>query len=473
MPISPSLRSVRIVLTAWYTTLLVVAFTLFAISTYFYLQSLLLQTLDDDLTGETEWVLKTLAPRRDTAADSLRRGLLPEAIQSLLDDHFIANPRNYIVMIALRNGAILYQSEDWANLGPPPADTLRHRPAFSSRNSPQGGVRTCVNWQDPYIVQIAYPERPVDLALDHLSTIFAILAPLVIVFSASGGWLLAKLALRPIDSITDMANRITAHNLAERIPGRDVPDEIGRLIRTINNMIGRLQQSFTQIRQFSLNIAHELRTPLTILKGESELALRKQESNDETRQLAGIYLEETVRLSRIVDDLLTLAKTEAGQIKIQHEPLEWDKLVREVFEDAQLLSSSRELSVALNHNDPVILTGDSARLRQLLRNLVINAIQYTPPGGSIGISSVLNGDSVEISVRDTGIGIAPTDLPHIFQPFYRSERAHHHAMGGSGLGLAISQWIAHAHGGTILVASTQPGGSTFTVILPVRPPHLP
>lgn len=446
--------------------MLLVGFILFAGSIYFYLQNLLLGTLDDDLTDESEWVLR-VAARREPFADTTGKQQFSESAQTLLEDHFSTNPRNYVVMLASADGTMLFESENWANLLPPPTDTPSEERVFFSRGSPKGNVRVCVARHDPYLVQVAYPEHPVNQALTHLLSIFALLVPIVLLFSVSGGWLFATLALRPIDQITEMANRISASNLAERIPGRAVPDEIGRLITTINHMIERLQRSFNQIREFSLNIAHELRTPLTILKGESELAMTKELSPEEARQLANTYLEETVRLSRIVDDLLTLAKADAGQMKIQQVSLRFEGLVGELYEDAQLIGSSKGLTITLERNDPVTLMGDSSRLRQLLRNLVMNAIQYTPAGGTIRIASKRDPHGVEVSVQDTGIGIDAEDLPKIFQAFYRSDEARAHSAGGSGLGLAISRWIAQAHGGSIDVTSSPGNGSTFRVVLPL------
>lgn len=471
MKLIARLRSVRAVLTFWYSTILLIAFTLFAGSTYFYLHVLLLETLDQELADEADWVIRIVSLEQHTARDAVHATALPENLQTLLDDHFAKSTRNYIVLLNSEDGKILYESENRAGLVLHEGEVPAGEPVYVSKQTPKGTVRITARRSGPLILQIAYPERPVDLALDHLLSIFALLAPVALLFAVSGGWLLARFALRPIDNITEMAQRISAQNLAERIPERKVPDEIGRLIGTLNTMIERLQISFSQIRQFSMNVAHELRTPLTILKGESELALNKTLTSEQAQQLAQTYLEETVRLSRIVDDLLTLAKADAGQMKIQREALRLDRLVAEVYEDAQLLASDRNLSAVLERNDEIVIEGDSTRLRQLLRNLLMNAIQYTPAGGTIRIASRHLDQSVEVTVQDTGIGISAHDLPNIFQPFYRSETARNHAPGGSGLGLSISRWIAQAHGGEIHVSSTAGEGSTFRVVLPLRDFH--
>ena len=157
---------------------------------------------------------------------------------------------------------------------------------------------------------------------------------------------MAGLILRPIRQISSMANRITAQNLSNRLPERNVDDELGTLIGTMNGMIARLQSSFEEMRQFSMNVAHELKTPLTIMKGESELALSKSLSLDEMHELIQTYLEETMRMSRIVDDLLTLAKADSGQIIVQREPVQLDVIIHDLYEDAQVLTAPKEISVA-------------------------------------------------------------------------------------------------------------------------------
>jgi signal transduction histidine kinase len=206
---------------------------------------------------------------------------------------------------------------------------------------------------------------------------------------------------------------------------------------------------------------------LTILKGESELALARPLTAEETERLVTTYLEETVRMSRIVDDLLTLAKADAGQVRIQKEPVELSRLLQDIYEDAVILSSDKPLNVELRHNDQAVVLGDDARLRQLFRVLLSNAVQYTDPGGSVFISSRREGKEVHVDIEDTGIGIPQGALDKIFQRFYRVDEARTRVKGGSGLGLSIAQWIAGAHNGSITVRSTLGKGSCFTVTLPV------
>lgn len=241
-----------------------------------------------------------------------------------------------------------------------------------------------------------------------------------------------------MSQITPIANRITANNLNERIPQREVQDELGTLIDTINKMIERLQSSFEQIQRFSMNVTHELRTPLTILKGESELALTKTLSREKMQQLSTTHLEETIRLSRIVHDLFTLAKSDAGQL-------------------------------TLEQNETAFVAGDALRLRQVFRNLLINAVQYTDTGGSVRLSSSCADGWVNVQTADTGVGIPEESLDKIFEPFYRIDASRPRPNNASGLGPSIARWLVELHGGSIHVVSTLGQGSTFTVRLPLLP----
>ena len=216
-----------------------------------------------------------------------------------------------------------------------------------------------------------------------------------------------------------------------------------------------------------MNVAHELKTPLTIMKGESELALSKPLSSEEMQELVTTYLEETVRMSRIIDDLLTLAKADAGQITVQREPVKLEAIIRDLYEDALVLAVPGGLSVELVKAEPCVVAGDPARLRQLFRIMLTNAVQYNDAGGKIRMGCERTDGKALVSIEDTGIGIPPESLDKIFQRFYRVDQARTRVKGGSGLGLSLAKWIVESHGGRISVSSTPGKGSIFTVELPL------
>jgi heavy metal sensor kinase len=467
MTLLTTLKSVRVSLTLWYSALLLVAFIIFGSATYLYLKDLLRDTLKHTLMAEVDWISRLIDIERTRFHRSGEVKKLTEEVEDQIDEHYRLTPRNYIVMLSALDKTVLYETENRGNK-PLYEGTLRPGNTLiqSLDDEDYGTILVAARRIDPFIIQVAFPERLINDVLAHMLSILEILVPVVLLFSLFGGWLLAGIALKPIDQITTMANRITAQNLNERIPQRAVRDELGMLIDTINEMIGRLQSSFEHIRQFSMNVAHELRTPLTILKGESELALTKTLSREETQQLITTYLEETVRLSRIVDDLLTLAKADTGQLVLERKPLALNRLLEELYEDALVLSSEKHLTTTLERNDPAVVIGDALRLRQVFRNLVMNAVQYTKPGGSIRLTSQCLDRYVEVRIDDTGIGIPTDSLEKIFEPFYRVDSSRPDGRNASGLGLAIARWLVELHGGSIRVKSTVGTGSSFTVVLP-------
>jgi heavy metal sensor kinase len=467
MTLLQRIRSTRFVLTLWYSIILLAAFIIFGFGVYVNLRHIEEAGLEQNLVEEIDWISRLVDLER-SRIDVWTYADLSNDVGQRIVAHYNVNPRNYDVVLAFVNGTILYRSPSGRSFLVPGTVFPQDRTLVQSIKSPDNEVfRVALRRTDPFLIQVAYSETATETVLGHLLSIFGILIPVVLFVAFSGGWIMAGMVLRPVGEITRLADRISAKNLSERIPQRDVPDELGQLITTINQMIARLESSFSQIREFSLSVAHELRTPLTILKGESELALARALTREETERLVTTYLEETVRMSRIVDDLLTLAKADAGQIKILKEPVELSHLLQDIHEDAVALSSDKPLTVELRQNDEVTVIGDESRLRQLFRVLLSNAVQYTDPGGSVSISSRRAGREVHVDIEDSGIGIPQEALGKIFHRFYRVDEARTRVKGGSGLGLSIAQWIASAHSGSISVRSTPRKGSCFTVTLPV------
>lgn len=461
-------RSIRFILSVWYSVILLIAFVIFGAAVYLYLERVQERALQEDLLEEVDWVARLVDVERTRMSDGADLEVLSADVEHRITEHFVFNPRNYIVILASWSGRMLYESDnrqkrDLAGGDLPPQVTR----TYTVRDSDGTVMRVAARRDAPFLIRVAYTEAIGQAVLKHLLSIFALLAPVVLLVAFSGGWLMAGFALRPIKDIAERTKSITATNLSGRILTRTANDELGELISTINDMIARLERSFQNIREFSLSIAHELKTPLTILKGEAEVALSRPMSPADAQELASSYLEESSRLSRIVDDLLTLAKGEAGQLTLNSEPVELHELVNEVYEDALILASDKGISVTLERNDPAEVIGDPVRLRQLLRALISNACRYTDPAGTISIRNERSEHEVAVSITDNGIGIAPENLGRIFDRFYRTDEARSRAHSGSGLGLPIAKWIADAHHGTISVQSTPTKGSVFTLHLPL------
>ena len=282
-----------------------------------------------------------------------------------------------------------------------------------------------------------------------------------------GGWWLMRRALAPVAAITLAAEKIHERNLSERLPRTGNGDELDRLTEVFNAMTARLDGSFKRIREFTLHASHELKTPLTVMHGETETALAEENISPAHRERLASQLDEIQRLTKIVDGLTLLTKADAGQIALKSEPIALDEIVRDVFADAQILAKPANISVTLAACEPAAIRGDRHRLRQLLLNLADNAIKYNQPGGTVEISLRASGSIAELKIANTGKGISPEVLPHVFDRFFRGDASHNTAVDGCGLGLSIAQWIVSAHNGTVKIESEPLKLTTVTVRLPL------
>jgi two-component system, OmpR family, sensor kinase len=314
---------------------------------------------------------------------------------------------------------------------------------------------------------------PQDLAMLPAQLVLGtiiVVAPIIFVISMIVAYLVVGSAFRPVDQLINEVEAITdGRSLHRRLPGDTSNDELARLSQTVNAMLSRLESSFAALRRFTADASHELKTPLTVLRADVERSMHPSTNRTERMVALEEALQETARMSDLVDSLLTLARADEGRFDLHRTPIELEPLVREVFETAVILGEEGGLTLSLSSMENGVVMGDRARLRQLLLNLVTNAIKYTPRGGRVELSVTRRGaDETAIAVRDTGIGISATDLPHVFDLFWRADRVRSRASerGGFGLGLSIAQWIVHAHGGTITVQSRLGRGTVFTVLLP-------
>lgn len=297
-----------------------------------------------------------------------------------------------------------------------------------------------------------------------------VVLPLVLLLAGWTAYVLAGDVLRPVDSIRQEVEAITdGRSLHRRVAVGSRVDEMSRLAATLNEMIQRLETSFGALRRFTADASHELKTPLAVLRADVERAMAVKTRSTEQMVALEEALQETRRMSDLVDSLLTLARADEGRFDLHRETVELELLVRDVVETANILGENAGITVSLNEFEPATVSGDATRLRQLFLNLVTNAIKYTPRGGSVDIALARRGSQVHFTVKDTGIGISAADVPFVFERFWRADRVRSRTAerGGFGLGLAISQWIAQAHGGTLTVQSRLHRGSTFEVTLPI------
>lgn len=295
--------------------------------------------------------------------------------------------------------------------------------------------------------------------------IFFIVFPVLLVVITIWGYFFMKRVFAPVHNVVMLAKNITAENLSHRIESVKSSDEIGELADTFNEMIARLEHSFKQIQQFSGDVSHELKTPLTAIKGELEVALRKERTREEYQEILKSLLEETEKLGKIIEDLLFLSRMDAHSIPLSFTELSLDELLLEVYEDTYRLAERKQVALSLRNVESVKIMGDAGLLKRLFSNLILNAIRYTPAGGKVELFLRQNLDAAVWTITDTGIGIPEDQLSYIFDRFYRVDQSRSHETGGSGLGLAIVQKIVEAHDGKIEVTSEVGKGTTFRILL--------
>jgi two-component system OmpR family sensor kinase len=326
------------------------------------------------------------------------------------------------------------------------------------------------------------PTADAELSPQALLATVTVVLPLILLLSVAAAYAVTGNTFKPVDQLINEVEAITdGRSLHRRVPAEEADEELARLAETLNRMIGRLQTSFGALRRFTADASHELKTPLTVVRADVERAMHPSAGNDERMQALEEAMQEIARMSDLVDSLLTLARADEGRFDLHREAIHLEPLVIDVFETAVILGEDAGVTVALPLVEDAVVMGDATRLRQLFLNLITNAIKYTPRGGHVEITlSRRNNNEVGFAVKDTGVGIAAADLPHLFDRFWRADRVRSRRpigdargavdRGGFGLGLSIAQWIAHAHGGTLSAQSRLARGSTFTVLLPIAKP---
>lgn len=329
----------------------------------------------------------------------------------------------------------------------------------------------------PLIVLVSQPLEPVEDELELLLSIFASAAPIALLLAGGGGWFLAHKSLAPVVTMSEQARRIGAENLDERLPVANPRDELGRLAVVFNELLARLSAAFAQQRQFMADASHELRTPLSVVQTAASVTLEQQHrAESDYRDALAVIGDQARRLSRIVGDMFTLARADSGRRPLTLVSFYLDELIGETARAASVLAARKGVTVEAAESAEVLYYGDEDLLRQMLLNLLDNAIRHTPAGGVVRLSLAQFGSTCEVVVADTGAGIPVEAQPHIFERFYRLDKARSRFGddaksngGGAGLGLSIARWVAEAHGGTLRLVRSDSTGAVFAVKLPLKP----
>jgi heavy metal sensor kinase len=321
-----------------------------------------------------------------------------------------------------------------------------------------------------YVIVASHPLEAIEDELEALGQVFLYVIPGALLLAGVGGWFLAKRSLAPAVAMSEQARRIGAEDLTRRLPIANERDELGRLATNFNELLDRLHAAFQLQRQFMADASHELRTPVSVVGTTVEVMLEKDgRSEVELRDALEVIGEQNQRLARTVHDMFLLARADAGHYPLQETRFYLDETIEEAGRTARLLGAKRGVGVETETPGDAPLHGDEDLVRQMVTNLAENAVKHTPAGGSVRVSLAREGDAYVVTVSDTGTGIPLEAQPHVFERFYRVDRARARAggSGGAGLGLPIARWIAEAHGGRLVLARSDDSGSTFRATLPI------
>ncbi len=319
----------------------------------------------------------------------------------------------------------------------------------------------------PVLMRAARSESEAHAELARIAWILGLGLPLGAVVAAAAGYSLARRALAPVDRLAARASAITADRLGERLPVETPDDELGRLTQAFNVTLARLEQSFSQMRRFTSDASHELRMPLTAVRSVGEVGLQEPRSPEGYREIIGSMLEEVDRLNQLVESLLTLSRADAGHMRLAQQRVDFASLIDDTVGQLQVLAEEKGQRVTTELDRPLPLSADPVLLRRAVVNLLDNAIKFSPPGSTIRVRASASARQAELSIQDQGPGISTADQAHVFDRFFRVDRARSRETDGVGLGLAIARWVVDAHCGQIAVESKEGNGSTFRITLPL------
>jgi heavy metal sensor kinase len=455
---------VRARLTAWYVLLLAVILTALGSFLLLRLRADLVAEVDNTLDSQAAGILADpdgLEPMPAAGVAGLPRGQTVAQLLSptgqVRERAGTAAPAESLVTPAMLRQALAgEQVRTEVRSGP---NRARYRVLGLRRAGPG----------TPTVLVVASPLADVDRSVERLRLLLLVAGPMALVLAGGAGWLLARAALRPVGRMTEQAEAIGADRLHDRVSVPDAVDELNRLARTLNGMLDRIERGVVEQRRFVADASHELRTPLAVMRAELEVALRGDDPAADASEVLVSAAEEVARMSKIVDDLLTLAHRDENSLELLLAPVDLGEVAAEVAGQLRPLAEAGGVRLVVEA-PPVPVVADQARVTQVVTNLVDNAVKYTGAGGSVRVRVWERTGGGGLAVSDTGTGIGPEDLPKVFDRFFRLDAARTRARGGSGLGLAICKELVEAHGGRIWADSVPGAGSTFTLTLPAQPP---
>jgi heavy metal sensor kinase len=452
---------IRVRLAAWYSLMMAVSLIVFGVVADLAMEGSIRSTVNDGLEQRLDGVRSIIADEGSHGTDALK-----DEFQEYAD----GQGKRSRLRVVDDKGTLLFLS--------PGAEFLStaRRPSPGRRTFMQevAGERFRVLHDTinvagiSYDVAVATALEEFGQAIDRFELVLVFAVPAFLVLAGFGGYWLSRRALAPVDEITQAARDIGAQDLGRRLVVHKTGDELERLADTLNGMLSRLETAFQRITKFTADASHELRTPVSVMRTSAEIALRKPRSDAEYQETLTQILHESERMSQLIEQLLILARSDAGSAVLPMVRTDLKEPFKSAWQQASVLAGKKRLAFTERFDDrPLWVRGDSSSLERLFLILLDNAVKYTPDGGRIEVQLNSEDGFAVAAIRDSGIGVAAEDLPHVFERFYRADRARSRDSGGSGLGLAIGTWIAQVHGGEIRVESELAKGSCFEVRLPL------
>jgi heavy metal sensor kinase len=456
--------SIGLRLTLWYLAIFATAQLAFGAGMWFLLQHHLYGLVDHRLEGQIEDLKNFMEAQKKDASIA--------KLQEEVNETYVLERSGEYLEIYAEHGELIYRStflqNHFVKLGAGlPGRALYRNVRIDGRPFRYTLQKLEANGH-VFVATTGIPTDDVVETLDLFRSYLLMFAPVLFLVAAGGGYWLSRRALSPVDALVRTAREIGGSNLSIRLQKINTGDELQRLSDTLNEMLDRIETAFLRITQFTADASHELRTPVSLIRTEAELALRRSRGEAEYQESLRHILLESERTTSLIEQLLSLARADSGRETLQMEPVNLREVLRGVVDGWQQVAIIRNLqfSASLAVTDPLVM-GDETALRRLAGILLDNALKYTPPPGSVSLSLETRDQSVVMTVRDSGVGIALEDQGKIFERFYRVDKARSRAQGGTGLGLAIAHWIVTQHRGAISVESSPGKGATFRVELPM------
>jgi heavy metal sensor kinase len=460
-----SFTSIRFRLAAWYFLSFALILALFAAGAWIAMRAAIRQAVDHELNQRIQDVREFIAQELDLGDAEL----LEE-----LQEHSLLGLGGGLLQLSEATGRVLFRSgrlrdADFDLPHPAPGDASAHFATRSANGLPiRAAARIVTVKGRPFLIQVAAPIDEFDESIVRFETGLLLLAPVFLLLAAGSGFWMSSRALAPVDRITSDARSISVSNLSARLAVPPARDELQRLTETLNEMLGRIESEVKRIVQFTADASHELRAPLSVIHAAAEFSLRRERTRDELIDAMRKILRESERTASLINDLLQLARADSQAHELAFAPTDLGATGRDAASQAVTLGQAKNIQIATDiPAAPIYVSGNERLLEQLWMILLDNAVKYTPDGGQVRLAMQAANSHSETIVTDTGVGISPDDLPHVYDRFWRADKVRSRTSGGAGLGLAIARWIVEAHHGEIEIRSQRGSGSEVRVRLPL------